>query len=158
MKFNFKIQDYQTDAVKSVVDCFEGQGYSSGLSYRRDIGDIQNKYSYSQSYLDFSSEDSTTKFEDDFDETGFKNLELSITNGDLLSNIQKVQQSNNISVSDSLIGDIGACSLDIEMETGTGKTYVYIKTMFELNKKYGWSKFIVVVPSIAIREGVKKSF
>ena len=53
---------------------------------------------------------------------------------------------------------MGRCSLDIEMETGTGKTYVYIKTMFELNKKYGWSKFIVVVPSIAIREGVKKSF
>jgi len=53
---------------------------------------------------------------------------------------------------------LGRCSLDIEMETGTGKTYVYIKTMFELNKKYGWSKFIVVVPSIAIREGVKKSF
>ena len=54
--------------------------------------------------------------------------------------------------------DLGRCSLDIEMETGTGKTYVYIKTMFELNKKYGWSKFIVVVPSIAIREGVKKTF
>ncbi len=53
---------------------------------------------------------------------------------------------------------MGRCSLDIEMETGTGKIYVYIKTMFELNKKYGWSKFIVVVPSIAIREGVKKSF
>lgn len=158
MKFNFKIQDYQTDAVKSVVDCFEGQGYSSGLSYRRDIGDIQNKYSYSQSYLDFSSEDSTTKFEDGFDETGFKNGVISITGDDILANIQKIQQSNNIPISNSLIGNLGACSLDVEMETGTGKTYVYIKTMFELNKKYGWSKFIVVVPSIAIREGVKKSF
>lgn len=61
-------------------------------------------------------------------------------------------------LSNSLVKDMGRCSLDIEMETGTGKTYVYIKTMFELNKKYGWSKFIVVVPSIAIREGVKKSF
>lgn len=61
-------------------------------------------------------------------------------------------------ISDSLVDSMGACSLDIEMETGTGKTYVYIKTMFELNKRYGWSKFIVVVPSIAIREGVKKSF
>ena len=54
--------------------------------------------------------------------------------------------------------DLGRCALDVEMETGTGKTYVYIKTMFELNKRYGWSKYIVVVPSIAIREGVKKSF
>ena len=61
-------------------------------------------------------------------------------------------------MSDKLVNDLGACSLDIEMETGTGKTYVYIKTMYELNQKYGWSKFIVVVPSIAIREGVKKSF
>ena len=65
---------------------------------------------------------------------------------------------NNIKLSPSLVKDLGRCSLDIEMETGTGKTYVYIKTMFELNKRYGWSKFIVVVPSIAIREGVKKSF
>lgn len=69
-----------------------------------------------------------------------------------------MQSENNIKLSSSLVKDLGRCSLDIEMETGTGKTYVYIKTMFELNKKYGWSKFIVVVPSIAIREGVKKSF
>src|SRR5699024_10132995 len=65
---------------------------------------------------------------------------------------------NNIKQSSNLVKDLGRCSLDIEMETGTGKTYVYIETMFELNKKYGWSKFIVVVPSIAIREGVKKTF
>ena len=69
-----------------------------------------------------------------------------------------MQSQNNIKLSNSLVKDLGKCSLDIEMETGTGKTYVYIKTMFELNKRYGWSKFIVVVPSIAIREGVKKSF
>ncbi len=61
-------------------------------------------------------------------------------------------------VSDALTESLGACSLDVEMETGTGKTYVYIKTMYELNRQYGWSKFIVVVPSVAIREGVKKSF
>ena len=73
----------------------------------------------------------------------------------LLNNIQSLQRQNNIKLSNSLVKDLGRCSLDIEMETGTGKTYVYIKTMFELNKKYGWSKFIVVVPSIAIREGVK---
>lgn len=158
MKFNFKIQDYQTDAVNSVVNCFLTQRYSDGLSYRRDIGDIKDKKLYSQTYVDFDPESATTQLKDDFDDTGFKNGNLSITSDELLSNIRKVQHNNNVSVSDSLIGDLGACSLDIEMETGTGKTYVYIKTMFELNQKYGWSKFIVVVPSIAIREGVKKSF
>jgi type III restriction enzyme len=75
-----------------------------------------------------------------------------------LKNIRGLQTRNNIKQSPSLVKDLGRASLDIEMETGTGKTYVYIKTMFELHKRYGWSKFIVVVPSIAIREGVKKSF
>ena len=97
-------------------------------------------------------------FTDDFDESGFKNENMLISSDMVLSNIKEVQQNNNVMVSDSLVDSMGACSLDVEMETGTGKTYVYIKTMFELNKRYGWSKFIVVVPSIAIREGVKKSF
>lgn len=158
MKFNFKIQDYQTDAVNSVVNCFIGQHYSDGLSYRRDLGDIKEKNIYSQTYMSFDSESSIPHLKDDFDETGFRNEKISLTTHELLSNIRKVQQNNNVSISDSLVDDLGACSLDIEMETGTGKTYVYIKTMFELNRKYGWSKFIVVVPSIAIREGVKKSF
>ncbi|MDO4672340.1 MAG: DEAD/DEAH box helicase family protein [Porphyromonadaceae bacterium] len=158
MKFNFKIQDYQTDAVNSVVNCFIGQRYSDGLSYRRDIGNIKDKKLYSQTYLDLDEDRSSYHFKDDYDETGFKNAKLTISPEELLSNIRKVQQNNNVSISDSLVGDFGAGSLDIEMETGTGKTYVYIKTMFELNRKYGWSKFIVVVPSIAIREGVKKSF
>ena len=92
------------------------------------------------------------------DDTGYKNKAVELTDDQLLLNIQKIQSKNNIKQSQSLVKDLGRCSLDIEMETGTGKTYVYIKTMFELNKKYGWSKFIVVVPSIAIREGVKKSF
>ena len=83
---------------------------------------------------------------------------LLISSDMVLSNIKEVQQNNNVMLSDFLVDSMGACSLDVEMETGTGKTYVYIKTMFELNKRYGWSKFIVVVPSIAIREGVKKSF
>lgn len=155
MKFNFKIQDYQTYAVNSIVNCFKGQKYNDGISYRRDIGDI-NKISNESIKLDLDSTELTIK--DDFDETGFKNQNITLTNDELLSNIRNVQQLNNIMLSDSLIGDLGACTLDIEMETGTGKTYVYIKTMFELNQKYGWSKFIVVVPSIAIREGVKKSF
>lgn len=89
---------------------------------------------------------------------GYKNEAVQLTDTELLKNIHEMQTANNIRLSPNLIKELGRCSLDIEMETGTGKTYVYIKTMFELNKRYGWSKFIVVVPSIAIREGVKKSF
>ncbi|MEQ8235204.1 MAG: DEAD/DEAH box helicase family protein [Syntrophomonadaceae bacterium] len=89
---------------------------------------------------------------------GFENARLNLTREQLLLNIRNMQTLNNIKHSESLVNHLGACSLDVEMETGTGKTYVYIKTMFELNKQYGWSKYIVVVPSIAIREGVKKSF
>ena len=92
------------------------------------------------------------------DDTGYKNELIELSDEQLLQNIHRVQSQNNIRLSINLVKDLGRCSLDIEMETGTGKTYVYIKTMFELNKRYGWSKFIVVVPSIAIREGVKKTF
>ena len=95
---------------------------------------------------------------DPSDDIGYKNELIELSDEQLLKNIQTIQKQNNIKTSASLVKDLGKCSLDIEMETGTGKTYVYIKTMFELNKRYGWSKFIVVVPSIAIREGVKKSF
>ena len=159
MKFNFKIQQYQTDAVESVVNCFKGQPYQDKVSYRRDIGKIKEAQTYSQmSFALDTYEQETFNFTDDFDESGFKNETLRITPEVLLSNIKEVQQTNNVMISDSLVDSMGACSLDIEMETGTGKTYVYIKTMFELNQKYGWTKFIVVVPSIAIREGVKKSF
>ena len=76
---------------------------------------------------------------------------------DLLRNINRIQSRGQLEESDKLSNDIGACQLDVEMETGTGKTYVYTKTMFELNRLYGWSKFIIVVPSVAIREGVFKS-
>ena len=95
---------------------------------------------------------------DPANDAGYKNEEVELSDEQLLSNIHTLQSKNNIKLSPALIKNLGRCSLDIEMETGTGKTYVYIKTMFELNKKYGWSKFIVVVPSIAIREGVKKFF
>lgn len=158
MKFNFKIQSYQTEAVQSVVDSFAGQRFSDGISYRRDIGDVKEKQNYSQAYLDYETSSDEVVYKDGFDETGFKNSQITLEPNELLNNIRKVQQNNNVLLSESLVNDLGACSLDIEMETGTGKTYVYIKTMFELNRKYGWSKFIVVVPSIAIREGVKKSF
>ncbi len=157
MKFNFKIQQYQTDAVKSVVDVFKGQPYQDKASYRRDIGS-KKVQTFSQMSFGFDAEQLSFDMTDDFDDSGFKNENLMISADTLLSNVKEVQQNNNVMMSDKLVDSLGACSLDIEMETGTGKTYVYIKTMYELNQKYGWSKFIVVVPSIAIREGVKKSF
>ncbi|WP_297282112.1 type III restriction-modification system endonuclease [uncultured Anaerococcus sp.] len=155
MKFNFKIQDYQTEAVDAVIDCFEGQIHSDGLTYRRDLGDRLDKNTQIILATDDSKDEIYT--DDGLDDTGFKNEKITISPDGLLSNIKKVQQENNLNISNNLLGNIGACTLDIEMETGTGKTYVYTKTMYELNQKYGWSKFIIVVPSVAIREGVKKS-
>ena len=152
MKFQFKIQQYQTDAVNSVVNIFAGQPFSDRVSYVRDLG-INKKHQYTQISL-FNEPGSP----DDDVAIGFENARLVLTPGQLLQNIRSVQARNNIKQSETLVSHLGACSLDVEMETGTGKTYVYIKTIFELNKRYGWSKFIVVVPSIAIREGVYKTF
>ena len=160
MKFNFKIQQYQTDAVDAVVNVFSGQEYRDKVEYIIDMG--KKKIVQSEPYqlsLKVAEEQLSALEEDNlFDDTGYKNEVVQLNDQDLLANIQKLQRQNNIKLSNSLVKDLGRCSLDIEMETGTGKTYVYIKTMFELNKKYGWSKFIVVVPSIAIREGVKKFY
>ncbi|MFB1490368.1 MULTISPECIES: type III restriction-modification system endonuclease [unclassified Thiocapsa] len=158
MKLKFKVQPYQTNAVESVVDCFAGQPMTSGLTYRIDPG--------------------RTAQASAFDE-GFKNADLALSEAQILENIQKVQRRQNLPVSSSLsdfttFDNKGArvpapatyrkqafaatpIHLDVEMETGTGKTYCYIKTLFELNQRYGWSKFIIMVPSIAIREGVYKS-
>lgn len=147
MKFKFTIQGYQTDAVNSVVKVFSGQPFQDKVSYRRDAGsqdDDRTLFNWQQSDEDLFM--------------GFANAPVALSETQLLHNIREVQNDNNIKESSSLAKHLGACSLDVEMETGTGKTYVYIKTMFELNKRYGWSKFIVVVPSIAIREGVQKSF
>ena len=154
MKFNFKIQQYQTDAVDAVVKVFNGQGFYDKVSYIRDLGKIKPK----DTQMMFGMTDEEMELYDPMNDTGYKNEILEISDEQLLHNIQRLQSENNIKQSPSLVKDLGRCSLDIEMETGTGKTYVYIKTMFELNKRYGWSKFIVVVPSIAIREGVKKTF
>ena len=152
MKFKFKIQQYQTDAVDAVVKAFSGQPYQARTSFRRDVGELPASYQMS-----FSVSDDGEITDSD---VGYKNSAVELSDDQLLRNINEIQSQNNIKLSSSLISgqNCGRCSLDIEMETGTGKTYVYIKTMFELNKRYGWSKFIVVVPSIAIREGVKKSF
>lgn len=152
MKFNFKIQQYQTDAVDAVVKVFNGQGHYDRISYIRDLG---KRTQPQQMTLPVVEGDDVY---DPLNDTGYKNEAIELTDEQLLHNIHELQTFNNIKLSPSLIKDLGRCSLDIEMETGTGKTYVYIKTMFELNKRYGWSKFIVVVPSIAIREGVAKSF
>ena len=154
MKFNFKIQQYQTDAVDAVVNVFNGQSFHDRNSYIRDLGKM-NPSDYQMAW-DLTQEE--IELYDPDNDAGYKNEEVELSDEQLLSNIHTLQSQNNIKLSPSLIKNLGRCSLDIEMETGTGKTYVYIKTMFELNKKYGWSKFIVVVPSIAIREGVKKFF
>ena len=153
MRFNFKIQQYQTDAVEAVVSVFNGQRFHDKISYIRDRGNSQK-----ENQLSFDLSQDEMEIYDDGSDTGYKNELLELPDEQILQNIHTLQTKNNIKLSPALVKDLGRCSLDIEMETGTGKTYVYIKTMFELNKKYGWSKFIVVVPSIAIREGVKKTF
>ena len=155
MKFNFKIQQYQTDAVEAVCNVFAGQGYHSGTQYRRDLG---KQKSLANTQMTLSLADEFGEELDLTNDSGFKNEELYLSDDLLLKNIHEIQNMNNIKLSPALVKDLGRCNLDVEMETGTGKTYVYIKTMFELNKRYGWSKFIVVVPSIAIREGVAKTF
>ncbi|OLA02881.1 MAG: restriction endonuclease subunit R [Clostridium sp. CAG:62_40_43] len=140
MKLRFKHQKFQADAAKAVVDVFAGQPYLAP-SYMMDRG---SGY-YQQSLTE----------EDDF--TGWSNQKIVPELNDrlILEHINTIQRSNQIKPSAKLEGRF---NLTIEMETGVGKTYTYIKTMYELNRAYGWSKFIVVVPSIAIREGVYKSF
>ena len=139
MKLQFKHQKFQADAAKAVVDVFAGQPYLTP-TYMMDRG-----VNYQQSLTD------------DKDFTGWRNERIvpELSDQIILEHLQKVQRTNQIKPSERLEGHY---NLTIEMETGVGKTYTYIKTMYELNKHYGWSKFIVVVPSIAIREGVYKSF
>ena len=151
MKFKFKIQQYQTEAVEQTVNVFAGQPSKDNAQYRRDLGRRKGKQAKAFDV------DSGEVYEE---EVGWRNSDVELTGQQLLDNIHQQQVAGDIPLSPTLSQPVGlgACSLDIEMETGTGKTYVYIKTMFELNKRYGWSKFIVVVPSIAIREGVYKSF
>lgn len=149
MKLKFKIQQYQTDAVQNVVKVFNGQPNKGLAEYIVDKG---------KTYIKENGKLHEVKAIDFDDHTGYKNGDVVLSRQDLLNNIHQIQAENNIRMSSDLVDKLGCCQLDIEMETGTGKTYVYIKTMFELNKLYGWTKFIVVVPSVAIREGVKKSF
>lgn len=143
MRLQYRHQKFQADAAKAVVDVFAGQPYLAPV-YTMDRG--------SGSYQIGVNE------ERDF--TGFSNQRIvpELSDQRILEQLNKVQRANQIKPSDKLEGRASGYNLTIEMETGVGKTYTYIKTMFELNKHYGWSKFIVVVPSVAIREGVYKSF
>lgn len=149
MKLQFKVQQYQTDAVDAVVETFAGQPKHDGISYRIDPGKV-------------GSVTAPALFEAvERPDAGLRNAEIVLSSAQLLENVHAVQRSRNLPLSAKLASSAaapGAPNLDVEMETGTGKTYVYIKTIMELHKRYGWSKYIVVVPSVAIREGVKKSF
>ena len=136
MKLQFKNQKFQSDAAKAVTDSFQGQKNSALHEYTLDMG----------------SDNGASLFE----MVGFRNQPISVSPNQILENIRAIQMPNQLRPSESI--NMKDLRLTIEMETGTGKTYTYIKTMYELNKLYGWSKFIIVVPSIAIREGVCKSF
>lgn len=148
MKLQFKHQKFQADAAKAVVDVFAGQPYLTP-TYMIDRG-------YEKIEAD-GEKSSQIAIKEEEESTGWRNERIvpELSDKLILEHLQKVQRANQIKPSDKLEGRY---NLTIEMETGVGKTYTYIKTMYELNKHYGWSKFIVVVPSIAIREGVYKSF
>lgn len=136
MKLKYKHQRFQADAAKSVTDIFIGQQYCDSADFLIDQG----------------------KNKGVFDLTGFGNQKLMLDRESITENLRQIQMNWGLKPIEYLQGDISNPMFTIEMETGTGKTYTYIKTMYELNKLYGWNKFIIVVPSIAIREGVQKSF
>ena len=143
MKLQYKHQKFQADAAQAVVDVFAGQPYLTP-SYMIDRGAEQLQPGLMEEELF----------------TGWKNERVvpELTDAVVLERVRKIQRNNLLKPSEQLEGRANGYNLTIEMETGVGKTYTYIKTMYELNKQYGWSKFIIVVPSIAIREGVYKSF
>lgn len=148
MQFKFKIQPYQTEAARAVTDVFAGQPNSGASPYLRDLGRA----------ADGDGTEALPGFETQVQASeGYANAPIALGSATLLENIHKVQRRNRIVESSSLATGPAPVNLDVEMETGTGKTYVYTKTMLELNRLYGWTKFIIVVPSVAIREGVYKS-
>jgi type III restriction enzyme len=157
MKLKFKTQAYQTAAVQAVVDCFNGQvPQHGGIRYRLDPGSRKAAPASPQGALALEAAPEAAAAAEQ--EAAFRNADLTLSELVLLDNVHAVQRAQNLPLSDALVKTkVAKVNLDIEMETGTGKTYCYIKTIFELNKLYGWSKFIIVVPSIAIREGVAKS-
>ena len=138
MKLKFKHQTFQRDAARAVTDIFVGQRKSDGFAYRFDEGRTNSQQTRINAEL-----------------TAFRNEPIMLNRDSLVQNIREIQMSQDLEPITGIVGE--GLNFTIEMETGTGKTYTYIKTMYELNKIYGWSKFIIVVPSIAIREGVVKS-
>ncbi|MEH0147887.1 DEAD/DEAH box helicase family protein [Corynebacterium sp. Q4381] len=148
MKFKFDSrQQYQLDAISSVVDLFEGQP--------KDVGQFREIL---RGFLSFETDQQSL-------DIGVGQQELSLEIGavgnhlflgedTILDNLQRVQEQNQLMVSDQLVDGL---QFDVEMETGTGKTYVYLRTIFELAEKYDFKKFVILVPSVAIREGVNKS-
>lgn len=154
MKLQFKEQDFQVQAVKAVVDCFAGQALKTNrftLERSKELLKKAKAAATGVQTIDFEVEE----------EIGYRNSPIQIPETQVLKNIQQVQQTAELHESQQIERPKGVklgYNLTIEMETGTGKTYTYIRTMYELHKHYGWSKFIVIVPSIAIREGVYKSF
>lgn len=157
MKFTFKIQKYQTEAVDALVKCFEGQQFADKVQYLRDKGVVPAAQKVDGLFTPEMLKQNDSDEESEDSDNGYRNADVILSEKELLDNIHKVQDENFIVRSAALVKTSGAPSFDVEMETGTGKTYVYTKTMYELNKTYGWSKFIIVVPSVAIREGVYKS-
>ena len=152
MKLQFKYQKFQAEAAKAVVDVFAGQPNSSQSYSIDNVIDTSQQMSFLDEVIGQAN----------------KKIVPSLTDDLILQNLQRVQHQNQLEPSKELKKTpfydddnnlLDECyNLTIEMETGVGKTYTYIKTMYELNKHYGWSKFIIVVPSIAIREGVYKTF
>lgn len=134
MKLQFKHQKFQADAAKAVVDVFAGQPNRTP-SYMMERGSGCRQLS----------------FTDDVDFKGWSNQKLvpELSDSIILEHIQKLQRTNQIQPSSRLEGRF---NLTIKMETGVGKTYTYIKTMYELNRAYGWSKFIIVVPSTKLKK------
>lgn len=156
MKLQFKEQQFQIDAVKAVVDCFAGQPIKTNRFTLERSKDIINKAKQLA-----KGQFKTGLEEEVMENIGYRNTPIQITDNQILENLKRVQFSSDIPESTQLERPKGlnlGYNLTIEMETGTGKTYTYIRSMFELNKEFGWSKFIIIVPSIAIREGVFKSF
>lgn len=150
MKLQFKKQQFQEDAVASLVGIFEGQPRSNGVDYVMDSGKIASL----------------------FTEEGIKNAPIALNEKDILTNIRQIQRENKLREDskiekielierndngNKILGKRNVPTFTVEMETGTGKTYTFIKAIFEMNRAYGWTKFIIIVPSTAIREGTKKN-
>ena len=142
MKLQFKEQQFQLQAVKAVVDCFEGQPLKTNKFTLERSQDIIRKAKQAAHGLE------DLDFDDVLEDIGYRNSQLQINEIQVLSNVKAVQRQNDLHESQKLERPAGykvGFNLTIEMETGTGKTYTYIRTMYELQKHYGWSKFIIIV-------------